>query len=295
MSIDALTSIQQSLTAVRATKGEWKEARVVTALCVGATTDSCYHLMDIGLSDFGEVIGAGHNHGTESAGAKAIHGLQSELVVFGRFSRLYTETLFEFADNQRRTTNMAGCAKAYGDEVLPSGFEAERVIKCGESKNVDQWSFRLLCDQDKCVLGQVAILGLDLFEDRCDCAVGSLVLLYDPAGKAFERMEGARETSTSKVYGAIDKLWTASFKVKSREFARKMDSILDKLDKVEEKLIAVEIKKRRAAGSASRLAAVDREEAKLEKEEKELLEDQKKLIADVELREEITAGETAEK
>jgi cell shape-determining protein MreC len=94
--------------------------------------------------------------------------------------------------------------------------------------------------------------------------------LYDPAAKLFTTLEGKKASSRSRFYGAVEKLWKASFVMKLKDFTKKMSKVLDEIDKIEKKKELLAAKKARAAGNASKLGVLNRQERKLKEEEKKI-------------------------
>jgi hypothetical protein len=75
---------------------------------------------------------------------------------------------------------MAGCSQADGDQVFPSWFQAEGLIECGDSIEVNQRTPRLLGDHPQGLFRKIAVLGLDFFEKRDETRLISfVVILYD--------------------------------------------------------------------------------------------------------------------
>jgi hypothetical protein len=113
---------------------------------------------------------------------------------------------------------------------------------------------------------------------------------YDPAVKSFTQLVGKRAASRSRFYGAVEKLWSASFQVKLGEFTGKMSKILDGIDKIEKEKELLAAKRSRAEGNPGKLRSIARDEEKLKEEEKAVLEDEQKLLADCRLRDEYASG-----
>ena len=102
--------------------------------------------------------------------------------------------------------------------------------------------------------------------------------LYDPAAKLFTKLEGKKACSRSRFYGAVEKLWKASFEMKLKDFTKKMTKILDAIDKIEKQKELLAAKKARAAGKAAKLGALNRQERKLKEEEKKVQADEAEVL-----------------
>lgn len=112
-----------------------------------------------------------------------------------------------------------------------------------------------------------------------------LFYFYDPAGAQFESLCGKQASSRSRFYGAIEKLWSASFEIKLRDFTPRMSKILDGIDRLEKEKELLEAKKARAEGNARKLRAIEADAMELKKEEDAVLAEEQALLAECRLTE----------
>jgi hypothetical protein len=84
-----------------------------------------------------KVMSVHHDDGSKSAGAEAIYCFQCDLVVRSCIPWLDPKLTLKFSGDRFASTNMASCSQADGDQVLPSWFQAEGLIECRDSIEVN--------------------------------------------------------------------------------------------------------------------------------------------------------------
>jgi len=124
------------------------------------------------------------NDRSQGASAQAIDRFECKKLVRSRFSGLDSKLAFELFGHHRRAADVARRTETDRDEVLSARGEAEGPIKCGYSVNVHLRRPRLLADYCKGLPRQVAVLFLNVFEDR-DQPTGMPVVLRQDCQYVF--------------------------------------------------------------------------------------------------------------
>jgi hypothetical protein len=121
-----------------------------------------------------------HHDGSKGTSAETVYRVQCNLIVWSCFPRFDSKLTLKFSGNRFASANMAGCSQADGDQVFPSWFQAEGLIKCRHSVEVNQRASRLLGDHPQGLFRKIAVLRLDFFEKRDETRLISFfVILYD--------------------------------------------------------------------------------------------------------------------
>jgi hypothetical protein len=127
-----------------------------------------------------KVMSVYHDDGSESTGAETVYCFQCDLFVRSCLPWLDSKLTLKFRGDRFASANMAGCSQADGDQVLPSWFQTECPVECGDSVEVNQRTSRLLGDHPQGLFRKITVLGLDFFEKGDETRLISfVVILYD--------------------------------------------------------------------------------------------------------------------
>ncbi len=178
-------------------------------------------------------------------------------------------------------------------DVLPTvvwiyDLEAEKVNRSLETKIFQDLKVGLALKRFTCLKGNIETIPDERLAEKLR-KQAPVFYFFDPAGKSFTVLKGKKGASRSRFYSTVEKLWSASFKVKLRDFAKKMTKVLDRIDKIEKEKTLLEAKMKRAEGKPGKLRGLTKQKDKLKDEEDEILADEQKLLADCKVKDEFTS------
>ena len=120
-----------------------------------------------------------NNDRPSRTGPQAIHRLQGEFLIPCGLARVDSQLTLEFLPDLWCPSDMTSRAHAYRANMLPSGFQAERLVECGHAVDVNQRLAGRVGYRFQGLGGQIAVLRLDLLQNRNQPATITLVLVQD--------------------------------------------------------------------------------------------------------------------
>jgi hypothetical protein len=146
---------------------------------IEAHTGLVEDLFDLTSGHVGEIVAVHYDDGTESAGSQAVDGFKSDLLVGGGLPGPDAQLDLNLIGDRLSVADVAGRAQTDGKKMLSSGLETEGPKESRYPVDIYERMACLLRNDAECLLREVTVPCLNVFEDGDQAPPALSMAVYD--------------------------------------------------------------------------------------------------------------------